>query len=466
MTTLPPTDWIHAAAGRTPDAVAMIDDRGRETTYAELHAAVDGIAGGLTRVLGLHPFARLGVAADIAPRREVAAMLAGVNRAGLVAVPVAVRNVPGEVVLDLRRRLDLADIVTRVDASPFGHPDVVPAPDDVHSIVLTSGSAAEPRGVLLTHRNVAAAVTASRRHLGNTAGDRWLLVLPLHHVGGLAVLWRSAQAGGTVIVHERFDPPAVAAALKEGVATFASLVPAMLSRVLAADPGPYPAAQVLIGGGPLDVALAERALDSGLRVLATYGMTETCSQAATVVPGEERDSLGTAGRPLPGFDVTIVDERGNAVAPGRSGSIAVAGPAVSPGYVGSDPRRGILVTPDRGRFDGAGRLVVEGRSDDAISTGGETVRPARVESVLEGHPAVVEAAVFGVPDATWGEIVAAAYVAAEEIAEIELTHYARERLTGHEIPRRWIRVGEIPRIGPGKVDRRALRRLATRTDPE
>ncbi len=317
-----------------------------------------------------------------------------------------------------------------------------------HTLVPTSGTSGAAKTVVLTRGNVAAAVAASQTRLGNGAGDRWLLALPLHHVGGLSVLWRSVAAGGSVLLHERFDAERVAGALRSGETTIASLVPTMLHRVLAADPGPYPPATVLLGGAAAPRHLVERGLEAGLAVLATYGLTEACSQVATVAPGEERVALGTVGRPLDGVEVTITGD----------GRIAVAGPQVSPGYLGEPPRQGPLVTNDVGRFDEEGRLVVLGRADDVIVTGGENVWPQRVEEVLREHPGIADVAVHGMPDEEWGERVVAAYVG--EATPDELAAWARDRLAGHEVPKEWRRAAHLPRTELGKVDKARLATLA------
>ncbi len=336
-------------------------------------------------------------------------------------------------------------LVTR----PGEQPGAVPRPPDAHTLVPTSGTSGAPRVVVLTRANVAAAVAASARRLGTTADDRWLLVLPLHHVGGLSVLWRTMAAGGSIVLHDRFDAARVAAALRGGTATIASLVPTMLHRVLAADPGPYPPAKVLLGGAAAPASLVLRGLDAGLAVLPTYGLTEACSQVATVVPGEEQASLGTAGPPLDGLDVTIA----------AGGHIAVAGPQVSPGYAGEAPHAGPLVTGDFGRFDAAGRLVVLGRADDVIVTGGEKVWPQHVEDVLRGCPGVEDVAVVGSPDEEWGQQVVAVVVGRAQPPDLE--SWARERLAPHEVPKAWRRVARLPRNPLGKLDRSLL----TRGDP-
>lgn len=448
----PTTDWVRIATAAQPEAPALVSS-GRTLTYAQLDRLVERRADELQRLTGLSPGSRIGVVAD----RSIATVAAlwAVWRRGAVAVVIdpgasATRDESLSIAKFGLRGIVVGDEIRLVGS------ETAPPPDDPahHTWVPTSGSVAGPRTVILTHRNVAAAVDASQRRLGNVAGDRWLLVLPLFHVGGLAVLWRSAAAGGCAVLHDEFDAAAAGAALHSGAVTFVSLVPTMLHRILDERGGGHDAVRcVLLGGAAASPDLVGRALAAGLPVRATYGMTEACSQIATVSPGRETDSIETVGQPLDGFTVTIdgPDERG-------VGEIVVDGPAVSPGYVGQAPHRGPLRTGDLGRLDEEGRLVVTGRSDDVIVTGGENVNPSTVEAALTRLPAVADAAVFGVPDAEWGELVVAAVVPAGDVpTPTELDRLVKGALSPAQRPRRWLIVEQLPRLPNGKVDRRSLR---------
>lgn len=308
-------------------------------------------------------------------------------------------------------------------------------------VVFTSGSTGGPKGVRLTMGNLIAAAEASVAHLGHGADDTWLAAMPLHHVGGLSVLVRSACAGGAVLLHERFDPAGFAIALHAD-ATIASVVPTMLTRLLEADPGPYRELRaLLVGGGPLPEGLLERASLAGLPVLPTYGMTETFGQVATLRPGA---ALGRRAHPLPGMEIRIEDD----------GRIAVRGPQVSPGYLGeTDREEDWLVTGDLGEIDGEGALRVLGRGDALIVTGGENVDPEVVEGNLVEHSGVDEVVVVGLPDSEWGEVLACLYTGSAQPAE--LSFWLGGRLPGYMVPKRWIAVGEIPRTALGKPDRQA-----------
>lgn len=462
MPRLTSTDWLARSSAAFPKAVALVCDDGRAVTYGELDELAGRSAAFLRRSFDLDPGDLVGLA--VRPRLDMIVALWGIGRLG--ATPAVLAPVSPILTTAAGRSLatwGIEQVVTEVSTGEAvgSGPDVTRDVADLHTVVFTSGTHGRPRPVQLTHGNVASAIAASRARIGNDSTDRWLLALPLFHVGGLSVLWRSAAAGGTVVIHGGFDAARVAATLRRGEVTIASLVPTMLHRVLEVDPGPYRGLRaVLVGGAPASRGLLERARGAGLPVAVTYGMTETCSQVATAVPDELGDEEGVVGLPLDGMDVSIVDGGGHPVPNGAEGEIVVAGPAVSPGYLGEPPREGPHRTGDLGRFDASGRLVVLGRKDDVIISGGENVHPAAVESVLEFHPVVRRAVVVGVPDDEWGELVTAVLVVAEEVGPIELGRWARERLARQGVPRRWVFVDELPMLAAGKVDREAVAALA------
>jgi O-succinylbenzoic acid--CoA ligase len=314
------------------------------------------------------------------------------------------------------------------------------------TIVFTSGTTGPAKAARLTVANWEAAVGASAQHLEHGANDIWLAAMPLHHVGGLAILFRSAFVGAGVYWLPRFSLPEVVEALRGGV-TMASFVPTMLRRVLNHDDKPFEGVRaVLVGGGPIPPGLIEEAHARGLPALPTYGMTETCAQVATLRPGS---GARYAAHPLPGIEIRL--EHG--------GRVALRGGQVSPGYADEDDRAEgeWFVTPDLGVLDPDGAVRILGRADDVIITGGENVNPGRVEAVLMDHPGVWAAAVVGVEDEEWGRRVAAVYQG--EVAPEDLDQWARQRLSRHELPGRWRRVTSLPSTALGKPDRTKAREL-------
>ena len=416
MTVTLPHEWAKIHADRDSEAPAVVSEAST-LTYGELDRRADAHARRLRDAgIGEGDLAAI----DAAASAETVVALVGTHRSGAVAVPRGPNTINTDVSID-------------------------PA---AYVVVPTSGSSGNPRGVILTGRNIAAAVDASQRRLGNGPRDRWLLTLPLFHVGGLSIVWRSLAAGGSIELHRRFDTDAAVSALRGGVVTMASLVPTMLYRILERDPGPYAGlAAILLGGAPASVGLVERALIAGLPVLQTYGMTETSSQVATVERGTAVQALGTAGPPLSGFAVSIED-----------GEILVDGPAVSLGYVGEPPRVGPHRSGDLGYVDANGRIVVTGRKDGVIVTGGENVFPGAVEAAIESIPLVGQAIVFGTADDEWGQVVVAVVEATSGDLP-QIVEGVRSLVARHEVPRRWIAVDALPLLPNGKPDRAAAQTL-------
>ncbi len=436
-------DWLTRRASTHGELTALITPAG-VTTYAELAAGAARTARRLA-ALGVGEGER--VATTLPPGLAFAELLHALPLLGASLVPLNTRLTAAE------RRWQLEDSGARLcveEPLGGGQADISLRteidPDSEHSVIYTSGTTGRPAAVSLTHRNHTASALASAWNLGVDPDDRWLCVLPLFHVGGLAILLRSAIYGTTAVVHDGFDAERVADVFTRGEITVASLVPTMLRRLVDAGLEEAPALRaVLLGGGPVPRDLLEWSAKRGLPVLQTYGMTQTSSQIATLTAAEAVQLTGSAGRPLLGVELSI----------SADGEILVRGPMVSPGAL--DRADGWLHTGDRGRLDAEGYLWVEGRLKDVIVTGGENVACAEVERVLEEHPAVLEAAVAGTPDPEWGELVTAYLVLdGAELDEGSVIAHCRERLAGYKVPRVVNVVDALPRNAAGKLLRRKL----------
>lgn len=319
--------------------------------------------------------------------------------------------------------------------------------------VATSGSGGTPKIVPLTYENIVSSVRASRERLGNDSRDRWLLCLPLSHVGGLSIVWRSLEAGGVIAVTP-FDPTGeMIEVLKP---TITSMVPTMVHRLLENNPSAIASVgTVLVGGAALAPSIWSRASSSGVRLVPTYGMTEAGSQIATLSTSDERQEPGLVGRVLTGFTVTIVDAVGAEVATGSTGRIAVEGPAMFTGYLGHRPAPKPFITGDLGRITAEGDLYVEGRHDDIVVTGGENVSTGHVTDVIGSIEGVRDVCVVSLEDQEWGSIIAAMVVSDRRIDSLKTMVEAS--LSRRERPKRWLASDEIPKLSTDKHDVLAVR---------
>lgn len=452
---------VGAAASERPDGAAIITD-GKAYTFSEVWARTRAMIDALAREPGTGP-----VAVVAALRVETLLAFYALLELGRPIVPVHPRLTENErttllasigvtVLLDERW---LSRPWEAVDApAPTGKPPV--DPESPLAILFTSGSSGSPKGVELSRRAFLAAAAASADNLGWQPSDRWLLCMPLGHVGGLSIVVRCLLARVPVVlspwtgsVRDLLDDVA------RFEVTLLSFVPTMLSRILdegAADMStplfPRCVRAVLLGGDSTGSALLEAAVARHIPVLTTYGMTEACSQIATLSPSEPPSPAAGVGRPLKGTEVRIVD-----------GEVQIRGRSLFNRYLPADGfpapflEGGWFRTGDLGHLDDAGRLHVTGRRSDTIITGGENVDPREVEIALTMLPGIREACVFGIPDARWGQIVGAAVVldANTPVTLASIRHHVQTTLAAHKRPRRIAFCAAFVVNGSSKLDRRA-----------
>ena len=310
-------------------------------------------------------------------------------------------------------------------------------------VVATSGTGGTPKLAELTRNAVAAAVEGSRRALDAADDDPWVACLSPAHVGGLLVFLRGTLLGAPITAFERFDPERLAVEAPPGAAL--ALVPTMLRRLLEAGADLSRFGVLLLGGGHVPTELRVAAEAHGGRVVATYGLTESCG-------GVVYD-----GVPFEGTELRIGDDE----------RIELRGPTLMEGYR-HDPAAtgatfttdGWFLTADAGSVDDDGLLQVSGRLDEAIRTGAETVWPDEVERALQHHPKVGDVAIAGRPHPDWGQQVVA-FVVPVTIDDPptleELRDHASERVARHKAPRELVLVPDLPRTSSGKIRRAELR---------
>jgi O-succinylbenzoic acid--CoA ligase len=499
----PTRDLLSHRAAATPDRTALVDTGdGTAWTYRQLDRVVDRMAAILgsggpvgtlldTRIafvtlvhaamrtrrtlVPLNTELPTEQLADQARRADVDLLVCGQDTEGAAreVAPGPVASVDPADSGNVDRLAPEAGAGTDPDPEPADRDPAPLSPSGTAVVMFTSGTTGTPKGVRLTVGNLVWSAVASAFRLGVAPGDRWLCCLPMYHMGGLAPTLRSALYGTSLAIQSGFDAERTAEVIAEYDVTGVSLVPTQLRRLL--DTGWEPPAAfetVLLGGAPAGEDLLDRARDRGVPVYPTYGTTETTSQVATATPAQAAEHPGTVGQPLAVTGVTVL-ANGEPAAPGEVGELVVDGPTVTPGYLDDDRTaeavgsRGFH-TGDLGYRDEAGRLWVEGRVDDAITTGGETVYPATVVDALREHPGVADAAVVGLPDEEWGERVAALVVPADPGGDgregdgfaptpEELREFCRGQVAGYAVPKTIGLADGLPRTASGTVDRGAVR---------
>ncbi|ARI76729.1 o-succinylbenzoate--CoA ligase [Halobacillus mangrovi] len=329
--------------------------------------------------------------------------------------------------------------------------------DQVFTMMYTSGTTGNPKAVMHTYGNHWFSAVASALNLGVQPEDKWLLCLPMFHVGGFSVLMKSVIYGITVSLIERFDAPVINREIRNNRITHISVVTLMLQRLLEDlkdDFYPNTFRCMLLGGGPVPETLLRKAELKSVPVFQTYGMTETSSQIATLNPSAAMKKLGSAGKALTPAEV-IVEADG----PNEVGEILVKGPMVSKGYYNHTPlNKEYLRTGDLGYKDDEGFLYVVDRVKDVIISGGENIYPAELESVLSDFPGVKEAGVTGISDETWGEVPAAFLVPEEGVTihSEDVAEFCEERLAKYKIPKAFFILAQLPRNASNKLLRREL----------
>jgi long-chain acyl-CoA synthetase len=347
--------------------------------------------------------------------------------------------------------------------------DVAVAPDDPAVILYTSGTTGNPKGVVLTHRNLIANALAGRG--GEYAArdeETQLAVLPLAHAYGILVSNVFFLRGMTVIAHPRFDSSAVLAAIERyRIAAFAG-VPAMFVALLySPDADKYDTSSLhscVSGSAPLPLAILEGFEKKfNCTILEGYGLSE----ASAALTGHSLSILrkpGSVGVPLPGVELSIVDANDQPLPAGEIGEVIARGPNIMQSYynmpdeTAAAMRNGWLHTGDMGYFDQDGYLYIVERKKDLIIRGGFNIYPRDVEEVLNRHPAVIESAVIGVPSLRMGEEVKAFVVTREPVDAESLMVFCRESLANYKTPSEIEFVEALPRNAVGKIDKKELRK--------
>jgi acyl-CoA synthetase (AMP-forming)/AMP-acid ligase II len=505
--------FLAIPAGIVPEQEALVCGAAR-FTYAEAHARVRRLAAALAE-LGVGPGTRV-AALDVNSHRYVEAYYATAMLGG-VFVPVnyrakrpelehMLRTAGTRVLLTSRRYLAAVDEVRPsldtlaatvvFDGATGAHPgyeallaaaaerevEASVEDDDTTILMYTSGTTALPKGVMLTHHDFTAYVTANVELADGTPRGAALLCVPLYHIAGATNMMTTLWTGRRLVLVPQFEPREWLDVVERERITHAFLVPTMLKKLLDQpdlERRDLSSLQILsYGGAAMPFAVVRRAIERFPRTVGfvnAFGQTETTSTLTILGPDDHRLAgtpeeierrtrrLTSIGRPLPDVEVKIAGDDGAALPPGEVGEICVRTPRVMKGYAGATESPltadGWLPTRDMGWLDEEGYLFIAGRKDDMIIRGGENIAPAEVEAVLQSHPAVEEAAVLGVPDVEWGQRVAACVVLrpGSALTAESLADFCRARLASFKKPEIIRFVPELPKNPMGKILRRELR---------
>lgn len=476
------------------DRIAIVCGDVRHT-YAELWQRCRRL-GGMLDALGIEPGERVAIWADNS--HQYIEVYCGVPAAGRVVVPLNTRHAEPELVYALsdsgarvlltdRDPGKLADCVERVISLPDEYETLLGealerplgegvVETDLAGLFYTGGTTGASKGVMLSHRNLISNTFHWMSAVSHRASDAMLVMAPLFHAAGSNGILANVWTMGKQVVLPAFDPAGALDLIEGEGCTMTLGVPTMLSAIaeeqIARPRKTDTLALIAHGGSPIASQLLRRVHEAipSAELVEIYGATEL-SPIATIARGEEAlfdsELIKSCGAPIAGVSIEILAEDGSPQPVGTVGEVVVRGPTVMQGYWNKPEqtadvlRDGGYWTGDLGYMNGAGAVFLVDRSKDMIVSGGENVYSTEVEEVLYKHPAVLEAAVFGVPDEKWGEAVYAAVhlrPGTEGVASEDLVRFCRESLGGYKVPKGIdLHDDVLPKSGPGKFLKRSLR---------
>ncbi len=507
-------------ASLNPDLEAVFDvATDRRFTYAEANARCNQTANAL-RELGVSKGDRVGLL--LMNSMEFFESFLAIAKVGAICVPLNWRLVPDELefilndsgtstllfgeefreaVTDLQARPKLSgqgegsssidhylqvggetapfaiDYTATCGAASTDEPEVGARDDDDLYIMYTSGTTGLPKGVVHTHETalwscITMLATCELRH-----ADRYIVALPLFHVGALAPMTLNVHRGGTSIILRAFDPSRVWQLIEQEKVDNMLAVPAMLNFMLQVpdhEKVDYSRLRwIMSGAAPVPVSLIEQYAKMGIDVHQVYGMTETCGPACLTSPETAISKAGSTGKAFVHTEVKVVRADGTEVAPGEPGEVLIRGPHIMKAYWNRPDATaealvdGWLHSGDVATVDEDGFVYIQDRMKDMIISGGENVYPAEVENVVLAHPGVADVAVIGQPSQKWGESGFAVVVRADDaLTESDVLEHCQGKLARFKQPRGATFVDAIPRNPSGKALKRILREQFPGPAPE
>jgi O-succinylbenzoate-CoA ligase len=498
-----------------PTLEAFVDTHsGRRFTFAELNARANRTANFLAGELGVKKGDRVALLLMNGP--EFLESFFAIAKLGAVCVPLNWRLVPDELqfilkdsgartviaggefaqtvaelekrgATDVRNWVHVGSEATRAAgaldydalqrAASAEEPVVTACDDDLLYIMYTSGTTGLPKGAVHTHATAMWGVMTIAATAEMRFKDRYLVSLPLFHVGALTPITGNVYRGVTSIVMRAFDPTKVWELIQSERVTVALKVPAMLNFMLQTyDPAKYDLSSlrwIMSGAAPVPVTLIEAYARLGIEIHQVYGLTESCGPACLIGPDDALAKAGSTGKAFFHTDVRVVDDQLQDIGPGEQGEVIIRGPHVMKEYwkrpeaTAETIRDGWLHSGDVATVDKEGFVYIQDRIKDMVISGGENVYPAEIENVILGNPKVGEVAVIGQPSAKWGESAFAVVVRKDaSLTEREVLDWCQGKLARFKQPRAVGFIDVIPRNPSGKVLKRLLREQFPGPAPE
>ena len=499
-------DFLTRRAAVTPEREAYVDPQtGLRLTFSSLNERVNQLANALASA-GINPGDR--VALCLMNSVEFIESFLAIAKMGGVVVPLNWRLVADElefiikdsgaqtllygqefqsVVADLQSRGDKTDVVRWIESGDverkldfsehydaFRNQGAVSEPqlgatgDDLLFIMYTSGTTGLPKGVVHSHTTVFWAILTFEASCDLRDGDRYLVALPLFHVGALTPVALNVYRGVTSVVMREFDPVKAWGLIKDENITTTLLVPAMLNFMIQVPADQIQAEQlrwIQSGAAPVPVSLIEQYAGMQIEIHQIYGLTESCGPACVIGADNALKKVGSTGKAFFHTEVRVVDEDGSDVTPGEQGEVWVRGGHIMLEYWHRPDATADTITQDRwlrtgdvATVDDEGFVFIQDRIKDMIISGGENVYPAEIENVLISHPDIVEAAVIGQPSEKWGESPFAVVVSKNaSLNETAVLEHCDGKLARFKLPKGAAFIDVIPRNANGKVLKRVLR---------
>ena len=488
----------------SPQLEAIVEPMtGRRLTYRQLNAAANRVANALLG-LGIRKGDR--VALLLMNGAEFVETFFGAAKIGAVVVPLNWRLVPDElefiladsgakvllyseefaaVAAELKSRGDRTGVESWVQAGGAAgdfaanfdawiamasddEPPVRGSDDDLLFIMYTSGTTGLPKGVMHSHDTVMWSMLTIAATADVHYADRYLISLPMFHVGALSPVLGSLYRGVTLVVLKAFDPKLSWELVGSEKITTTLMVPAMLQFMLAVyDPDKHDCSSlrwVMSGAAPVPVSLINAYQSMGIEIHQVYGLTETCGPGCLIIGDDAVERAGSCGKGFFHTEVRVVDEDGKDVTAGETGEVLFKAPHVMLGYWNRPEATeeaivdGWLHTGDVATMDADGFVTIMDRVKDMLISGGENVYPAEIENVVLSHPGVADVGVIGVPSAKWGESPLAVVVRKDEsLTEADVIEWCRGKLAPFKLVKSVVFTTDIPRNPSGKILKRMLR---------